>query len=58
MTQEQAQAKAAELWGQKAFALLVDGQCLVGETEGPIRFYYGVGSSWNEAFSHAHMMSN
>lgn len=59
MTQEEAEKRAQELWGNKAFAILVGlDRYVVGECNGPFKRPYGFGTSWDEAFKNAHFNLN
>lgn len=53
MTKEQAVAKARKLWGGAGFAIFDCNEFCVGETDGPIRQYYGSGETWGAAFQDA-----
>ncbi len=56
---EKAKAKAKELWGDKAFAVVCGNECcLVGEHDEDFQHVYGAGATWELAFFDAWLRLN
>ena len=58
MERVEAQKKAKEMWGEKAFVAITPSCCLVGEQDEKFQHVYGAGTTWELAFYDAHMNLN
>jgi hypothetical protein len=58
MERIEAQKKAKEMWGEKAFVAVAPNCFLVGEYDEIFQHIYGAGVTWELAFYNAHINLN